>query len=197
MCVCGGGGAWCTIQQRFFSTSSLFCWRSLWAVLAWAGTSTLRRLIHPVFLLSRSRRRPPYQVPWKMGLARLVVTRNMYEPCEFPSLDTCQGNVIFLVWTILMFCRGLTISAEAASGIWNSPQMSAAEAPILALLKRQLNKFSFWIRFFRWWLELGLSGFGSRDRCALSLSLTSCFWHWFLISIVTSILSLSSSSLLS
>ena len=50
------GGTRGTIQQR--SSSSLFCGRLSWAVLAWTGRSTLWRL--PIqHLLCRPRRRPP------------------------------------------------------------------------------------------------------------------------------------------
>ena len=77
-------GTWGTIQQR--SSSSLFCRRPLWAVLARADMSTL--WCCPSSMSSCwPWCRPPSKVSWRMVSERLyVVACDMPEPSKFPSL---------------------------------------------------------------------------------------------------------------
>ena len=79
-----GGQQERTIQQKSFS--SLFCERSLWAILAWVGMLTLF-IQH--FLC------PPSKMPRGIVLKRLS-WRVTPERCEFPSLDRCQKRPL---WT--------------------------------------------------------------------------------------------------
>ena len=86
----GWGGAWQKIQQR--SSSSLFCERPWWAVLAQAGTSILRRCPSSIFLLTTTL--PTLQGGLKDGFGETVVARDMLGPCEFLSLDSHQKSFL-------------------------------------------------------------------------------------------------------
>ena len=79
------GGTWQRMQQR--SSSSLFCRKRLWAVLA----STLCPLfdVHPAFALPTTAS-PTLQSALNNSFWEAVVARDMPKPSEFPSLDSCQ-----------------------------------------------------------------------------------------------------------
>ena len=86
------GGTWQTIQHRF--SSSVFCRKPLWTVLAWAGMSTLC-VVHPAFPLPTTAS-PTLQGALKDGFWEAVVACNMPEPCKCPSPHSCQKRSL---WT--------------------------------------------------------------------------------------------------
>ena len=47
-------------------------------------------------VLCRPRHRPPSQGALKDGFGEAVVACNMPEPCEFPYLDSCQKNFLWV-----------------------------------------------------------------------------------------------------
>ena len=81
----GHRGTWGIIQQ--ISSSSLFCRRPLWAVLAWAWMSTLF-MLSIQFFLCRPYHCPPSKVPWSMVLERLV------------WCVTCPNHTSFCLWQL-------------------------------------------------------------------------------------------------
>ena len=85
-------GTWGTIQQR--SSASLFCRRPLWAVLTWAGMSTLD-VVHPTFSLL-TKASLTLQAALKDCVLRAVVACDIPEPCQFPSLDSRRKRFL---WT--------------------------------------------------------------------------------------------------
>ena len=86
------GWIWGAIQQR--SSSSLFCRRPLWAVQVWAGMSTLWCRPSSIFSADHGVSHPPSALKDSFGEA--TVSCNMPEPCNFPSLDSCQKGFL---WT--------------------------------------------------------------------------------------------------
>ena len=66
--------------------------RSLWAVLARAGMSTLRCC--PSIISSTAS--PTFQGALKDGFGEAVVACDMLEPCKLPSHDSCQKRFL---WT--------------------------------------------------------------------------------------------------
>ena len=72
----GGGGTW---QQR--SSCSLFCKRPLWAVLAWAGMSSLW-CVHPaIFSADRGVAHPCHAMQSKMVLLFYFLKKNTFYNC--------------------------------------------------------------------------------------------------------------------
>ena len=74
-------GTWGTIQQR--SSSSLFCRRPLWAVLAWAGIRTFD-VVYPAFPLPTTASSTVQGAP-KDGFGEAVVLYDIPEPCNLST----------------------------------------------------------------------------------------------------------------
>ena len=82
-------------HERRFSRDPLFCWRPLWAVLAWAEMSTLLCWPSSIFSADHDFARP-HRCHEKNGSGEAAVACDMAEPCKFPSLDSCQKRIL---WT--------------------------------------------------------------------------------------------------
>ena len=82
------------IQQR--SSSSLFCRRPLWAVLAWARMSTLWGCPSSISSADHSVTHPPRWPEGWFGEAVVACEMPVPEPCKFPSSDNCQKRFL---WT--------------------------------------------------------------------------------------------------
>ena len=87
-------GKWGTLQQRSFS--SLFCWRPLSAVLAWAGMSTLWCFPSCISSASYGIADPPRCSKWRMFFQRLLYRVTFPPKCKFSSPDSCQKRFL---WT--------------------------------------------------------------------------------------------------
>ena len=115
----GRGGAWLTIRQR--SSSSPFCMRSSWAVLAWAGMSTLWRCPSSISTADHARCRPPSAVPWRMALQRLsrrvTCPNNADAEIEFSSVERISSYQRL----ILFFKSGVMTVALRASATAKKP----------------------------------------------------------------------------
>ena len=81
-----------TIQQKCYS--SLFCRRPVWAVLAWAGMSSL--WCCPSSISFAITTLPTLLAALKDGFGEAVVVCDMSEPCKFSCLDRCQKSFL---WT--------------------------------------------------------------------------------------------------
>ena len=112
------GWTWWMIQQR--SSSSPFCRRPLWAVLAWAGMSTLWNCPSSISSADHGvvhTPRCPEEWFWRG-------CRGMWqaETCKFPSLGSCQKNGITLqkkkdlkktpLWTSSKICTFCPVSSN-------------------------------------------------------------------------------------
>ena len=82
---------WWLIRQR--SSSSLFCEKPLWAVLAWIRMSTLWHWPSSISSDGSIIIHPP---PWcPDGFGGVVVVCDMSKLCECPSLDSCQKRFLW------------------------------------------------------------------------------------------------------
>ena len=97
-----GGGTSGTIQQR--SSFSLFCWRSLWAVLAWAGISTLWCCPSRISSADHDVANPP-RCPERMVLERLSWCVTCQNHASFSKAFSYQKvDMGALMWTLCMPC---------------------------------------------------------------------------------------------
>ena len=89
-------GTWWMNRRK--SSSSLFCRRLLWAVLAWVGTSSLWHCPSSNTSVDHGVTRPPRCTEGylkKEKKKESVVVCDMPEPWELPSLDSCQMKFLW------------------------------------------------------------------------------------------------------
>ena len=69
---------------------------------------------------SRPRRRPPSQGVLRNGLGEAVVACDMPEPCEFPSLDSCQKRFLWAHKEVDLAPRPVVVKSQEKKVIYCS-----------------------------------------------------------------------------